>query len=109
MIWYDFVLHGTLLGTIMERMTITLTDDQADRIKAVVAKGDYASHSEVIREALRDWELNQSLRKQALAELKGEIDKGMADVKAGRLKSFDADAIIKQGKRRLAGRNSRSA
>jgi antitoxin ParD1/3/4 len=45
----------------------------------------------------------------ALAELKGEIDKGMADVKAGRVKSFDADAIIKQGKRRLAGRNSRSA
>ena len=40
----------------MERMTITLTEDQAERIKAVVAKGDYASHSEVIREALRDWE-----------------------------------------------------
>ena len=81
----------------------------AERIKAVVAKGEYASHSEVIREALRDWELNQSFRKQALAELKGEIDKGMADVKAGRVKSFDADAIIKQGRRRLAGRNSRSA
>jgi antitoxin ParD1/3/4 len=45
----------------MERMTITLTEDQAERIKAVVAKGEYASHSEVIREALRDWELNQSL------------------------------------------------
>jgi antitoxin ParD1/3/4 len=59
----------------MERMTITLTEDQAERIKAVVARGDYASHSEVIREALRDWELNQSFRKQALAELKGEIDK----------------------------------
>ena len=93
----------------MERMTITLTEDQAERIKAVVAKGDYASHSEVIREALRDWELNQSFRKQALAGLKGEIDRGIADVKAGRVKSFDADSIIKQGKRRLAGRNSRSA
>jgi antitoxin ParD1/3/4 len=63
----------------------------------------------VIREALRDWELNQSLRRQALVQLKGEIDKGMADVKAGRVKSFNADAIVKQGKRRLAGRNSRSA
>jgi antitoxin ParD1/3/4 len=89
----------------MERMTITLTEDQVERIKAVVARGDYASHSEVIREALRDWELNQSFRKQ----LKGEIDRGMADVKAARVKSFDADSIIKQGKRRLAGRNSRSA
>jgi len=93
----------------MERMTITLTQDQAERIKAAVAKGEYASHSEVIREALRDWELNQSFRKQALAELKGEIDRGIADVRAGRVKKFDAEAIIKQGKRRLAARNSRSA
>ena len=93
----------------MERLTITLTDDQAARVKAAVEKGEYASHSEVIREALRDWELNQSFRKQALAGLKGEIDKGMADVKAGRVKKFDADSIIKRGKRRLTARNSRSA
>jgi hypothetical protein len=58
---------------------------------------------------MRDWELNQPLRNQTLAELKGEIDKGLADVKAGRVKSFDADAIIQQAKRRLAGHNSRSA
>lgn len=93
----------------MERMTITLTDEQAERVRAAVAKGEYASHSEVIREALRDWELNQSFRKRALAELKGEIDKGLAEVKAGRVSNFDADSIIKQGKRRLAARNSRSA
>lgn len=93
----------------MERMTITLTDEQAERIKAAVARGDYASHSEVIREALRDWELSQSFRNQALSELKGEIDKGMADVAAGRVGDFDADAIIKQEKRRSAARNPGSA
>jgi antitoxin ParD1/3/4 len=86
-------------GTIMERMTITLTDDQAERVKAAVENGGYASQSEVIREALRDWEMNQSFRKQALADLKGEIDKGMSDVKSGRVKKFDADSIIKQGNR----------
>jgi antitoxin ParD1/3/4 len=92
----------------MERMTITLTDDQAKRVKAAVAKGEYASHSEVIRDALREWELGQALRQQALTELKAEIDKGVADVKAGRVRHFDADSIIKQGKKRLAARNSRS-
>ena len=92
----------------MERMTITLTDEQAERVKAAVENGEYASQSEVIREALRDWEMNQSFRKQALADLKGEIDKGMADVKSGRVRKFDADSIIKQGKQRLAARNSRS-
>ncbi|MGA2124680.1 MAG: ribbon-helix-helix domain-containing protein [Xanthobacteraceae bacterium] len=55
----------------MERMTITLTDEQADRVKAAVARGDYASHSEVIREALRDWELSQSFRNQALFGIEG--------------------------------------
>jgi antitoxin ParD1/3/4 len=93
----------------MERMTITLTDEQAERIRNAVEKGGYASHSEVIREALRDWELNQSFRKQALAELKGDIDKGMADVNAGRVGRFDADPIIRQGKKRSAGRSPRSA
>jgi antitoxin ParD1/3/4 len=92
----------------MERMTITLTDDQAERVKAAVESGGYASQSEVIREALRDWEMNQSFRKQALADLKGEIDKGMSDVKSGRVKKFDADSIIRQGKRQLGARNSRS-
>jgi antitoxin ParD1/3/4 len=92
----------------MERMTITLTDEQAERVKSAVENGEYASQSEVIREALRDWEMNQSFRKQALADLKVEIDKGMANVKSGRVKRFDADSIIKQGKQRLAARNSRS-
>jgi antitoxin ParD1/3/4 len=85
----------------MARMTIMLTADQADRVKAAVAKGEYASHSEVVREALRDWELNQSFRKRAPAELKGEIDKGMADIKAGRVSRFDPESIIKQGKKLL--------
>jgi len=58
--------------------------------------------------ALRDWEMNQSFRRPALADLKVEIDKGMADVKSGRVKKFDADSIIKQGKRQLAARGARS-
>ena len=60
----------------MERMTITLTDEQAERINAAVESGEYASHSEVIREALRDWELHRSIREQVVAELRAEIDKG---------------------------------
>jgi antitoxin ParD1/3/4 len=110
MISYQIVLlMMSEKGTAMERMIITLTDEQAERVKAAVANGEYASHSEVIREALRDWELNQSFRKQALAELRAQIDKGLADMKAGRVSKFDAESIIRQGKKRLATRNSRSA
>lgn len=90
-------------------MTITLTDEQAERIKAAVETGAYASNSEVVRDALREWELAQEVRKQALVDLKGEIAKGLADVKAGRVRDFDAETIIQEGKKRLAARNFRSA
>lgn len=39
----------------LERLTITLTRELSETIKAAVNEGDYASASEVIREALRDW------------------------------------------------------
>ena len=38
--------------------------------------GDYASSSEVIREALRDWKMKRELRLGQLAELKADIDRG---------------------------------
>jgi antitoxin ParD1/3/4 len=42
-----------------------------------------------------------------LVELRGEIDKGLADMKAGRVKDFDAQSIIKQGRKQFAA-SSRS-
>src|ERR1700756_2851144 len=38
----------------IERLTVTLPSDMAAVIKGAVADGDYASTSEVVREALRD-------------------------------------------------------
>jgi Arc/MetJ-type ribon-helix-helix transcriptional regulator len=34
-----------------------------------VARGDYVSSSEVVREALRDWQLRRAMNKSALDEL----------------------------------------
>ncbi|NDV22817.1 type II toxin-antitoxin system ParD family antitoxin [Desulfovibrio sp. JC022] len=39
----------------MEKISISLTDSQAELISDAVSSGDYASSSEVIREALREW------------------------------------------------------
>jgi len=39
----------------IERLTITLPAEMAELVKGAVDDGDYASSSEVIREALRDW------------------------------------------------------
>jgi antitoxin ParD1/3/4 len=39
----------------IEKVSIALTTELANRVRAAVKSGDYASSSEVIRDALRDW------------------------------------------------------
>ena len=85
----------------IERLTITLPSDMAAAIKGAVNGGDYASTSEVVREAVRDWKMKRALQLQELAALKAEIDKGLADVAEGRVQDFDADRIIERGRRLL--------
>jgi antitoxin ParD1/3/4 len=90
----------------IERLTITLPTDMAALVKGAVEDGDYASTSEVIRAALRDWKMKRALQLQELVALKVDIDKGLADVAAGRVKDFDATRIIERGRKLLADRSS---
>ena len=89
----------------IERMTITLPSDMAAVVKGAVEGGDYASSSEVVREALRDWKTKRALQLQELAALKADIDRGLTDLAEGRVKDFDAARIIERGRRLLAGRS----
>ena len=88
----------------IERLTITLPAEMAGLVKGAVDGGDYASTSEVIREALRDWKLKRELRLRQLAELKADIDRRLSDVAEGRLANFDAERIIARGRKLLADR-----
>jgi antitoxin ParD1/3/4 len=51
----------------IERLTITLPTEMALLVKRTVESGDYASSSEVIREALREWKLKREPRLQNVA------------------------------------------
>jgi antitoxin ParD1/3/4 len=88
----------------IERMTITLPADMATIVKRAVEGGDYASSSEVVREALRDWKMKRALQINELASLKSDIDRGLNDVAEGRVQDFDATRIIERGRKLLAGR-----
>jgi antitoxin ParD1/3/4 len=90
----------------IERLTITLPAEMAATVKGAVETGDYASTSEVIRAALRDWKTKRAMQLQELAALKADIDKGLADVAAGRVQDFDSARIIERGRRLLAARSS---
>lgn len=86
----------------VERITVTLTAEMAEAVRGAVSAGEYASSSEIVREALRDWRHKRNLQQQELAALRADMEKGVADVEAGRVKDFDPERIIRQGEERLA-------
>ena len=92
----------------MERLSITLTDDMTQKIKDAISTGRYASTSEVIRDALREWEVAQARREQELLSLRKDIAEGLADIEAGRVSGFDPQEIIRMGEKLLAAQKSRS-
>ena len=89
----------------IERLTIALPSNMAAVVRRAVDGGDYASSSEVVREALRDRKMKRALQLQELAALKTEIDRGLADLAQGRVRDFDPDRIIERGRLLLAGRS----
>ena len=85
----------------IERMTITLTPEMARTVKSAVATGDYASSSEIVREALRHWRRQREIQAQELEALRAEVQVGMRDLEQGRIRNFDTDRITHKGRQRL--------
>ncbi len=63
----------------IKRITITLTAEMAQTVRSVVQAGEYASSSEIIREALRDWRHQRALHERELGELRAQVQEALAD------------------------------
>lgn len=61
----------------VERMTITMPSEMAETLRRTVAGGEYASTSEVIREALRDWTRSRDAERRDLEALREAIRAGL--------------------------------
>jgi antitoxin ParD1/3/4 len=85
----------------MERITITLTPEIAQSVRGAVEAGEYASTSEIVREALRDWRHKRALQAQELADFRAKVQEGLDDLEAGREREFDAERIIRRGEARV--------
>jgi antitoxin ParD1/3/4 len=78
----------------MPTRNVVLTDHQAQLVEKLVSTGRYQNASEVLREGLRlieDREAQDSARLHALREA-ARI--GMADIDAGRFRSFESPAAL---------------
>ena len=65
----------------MGKISISLTDSQLQLVEQAVQSGDYASSSEVVREALREWKARRVL---------GQLwDTGLASDDSDHIESID--------------------
>jgi antitoxin ParD1/3/4 len=69
--------------TSVEKISIALPPEMASLVRQAVAAGEYASSSEVIREALRDWTQKRSLRQQGVEELRRVWQQALEDRSPG--------------------------
>jgi len=61
----------------LERITVTMPEEMAALMRSAVESGKYATASEVVREAMRDWAEFQSRREAARDHLRALIDEGL--------------------------------
>ena len=54
----------------VEKISIALPPEMAGLVRQAVETGEYASNSEVVRDALRDWSQKRTLRQQGIEELR---------------------------------------
>ena len=75
----------------MRTLTISISPQQANRVRRAVEAGAYASNSEVMRDALRLWERREELRALEIAQLKRAYDDGMA---SGEARKVDRSVLL---------------
>ncbi len=54
----------------VDKISIALPPEMVAQMKEAIEAGEYASSSEVVRDALRDWTQKRSLRQQGIRELR---------------------------------------
>ena len=86
--------------TTVEKITIALTREMAGFVRSVVETGEYASTSEVIRDAVREWKERRDLLGYTVEELRGLVQEGLESGPSG---YGSMDEIKAEARRRLKG------
>ena len=83
----------------VEKLSVAVTVEQAAILREVVAGGEYATASEIIREALRDWKSKHDLRLADIRRLRAAWEEGIA---SGPGREVDHDSLKIEARSRLA-------
>ena len=83
----------------VQKVSIALTGEQLGALKAAVETGEYATTSEIVREAIRDWQFKRELRLEDLKRLRQLWDQGKD---SGAARPADFDHARREARARLA-------
>ncbi len=67
----------------VEKISIALPPEMVSIVRQAVETGEYASSSEVVRDALRDWTQKRSLRQQGIDKLRQVWRQALQDNRPG--------------------------
>jgi antitoxin ParD1/3/4 len=82
----------------IQKVSVALTGEQLTALKAAVETGEYATTSEAIREALREWQWKRELRGEDLRRLREGWREGKA---SGPAIPLDFAETLNEARRRL--------
>ena len=83
----------------IQKVSVALTAEQIDSLKAAVNAGEYATTSEIVREAIRDWQLKRQLRQEDIEHLRRLWNEGKA---SGAARPIDFERLKRRGRARAA-------
>lgn len=84
------------MSSAIEKISIALPQQMVADVKGAVETGEYASSSEVIREALRDWSLKRSFQKQGIEHLRNLWNEAIQDASPGQPVEDVIDRLMKK-------------
>ena len=87
-------------------LNVSLPPELERRVRQHVDSGRDSSASEVIREALRLFEAWQGVQAARLSALQSDIEAGLEDIEAGRVREIDFAEIKSRGRAQLATRST---
>ena len=81
----------------MDKVTIDLPSDLAERLREAVARGDYVSEGDVVADALEVWDERRFYTPEAVAGLRRAVQAGFS---SGVPRPFDMARIRRDAKAR---------
>jgi antitoxin ParD1/3/4 len=82
----------------IQKVSVALTSEQISALKSAVETGEYATTSEAVRDALREWQWKRELRGEDLNRLREMWRAGKA---SGAAVPLDLTEVRQEARRRL--------